>query len=72
MSDPGALARRPGVLLAAIETACATLEAARHRIDDLNVFPGPDGDTGRKMARTAQAARMRSRRSGRLTATQGS
>jgi dihydroxyacetone kinase-like predicted kinase len=42
-------------LLLAIETACATLEAARRRIDDLNVFPVPDGDTGTNMARTAEA-----------------
>ncbi|MDX6567867.1 MAG: fatty acid kinase, partial [Gaiellales bacterium] len=42
-------------LLLAIETACATLESARRRIDDLNVFPVPDGDTGTNMARTAEA-----------------
>ena len=38
-----------------VETACATLEASRGRIDDLNVFPVPDGDTGTNMARTADA-----------------
>ena len=42
-------------VLAAVETASATLEAARRRIDDLNVFPVPDGDTGTNMARTVQA-----------------
>ena len=42
-------------VLAAVETASATLESARRRIDDLNVFPVPDGDTGTNMARTVQA-----------------
>ncbi len=42
-------------MLAAVETASATLESARRRIDDLNVFPVPDGDTGTNMARTVQA-----------------
>jgi len=56
MSDPGTL-RTDGQasLLLVIETACATLEASRRRIDDLNVFPVPDGDTGTNMARTAEA-----------------
>jgi DAK2 domain fusion protein YloV len=56
MSDSGALATGgQASLLVAVATACATLEAARHRIDDLNVFPVPDGDTGTNMARTAEA-----------------
>ncbi|MDX6524796.1 MAG: fatty acid kinase [Gaiellales bacterium] len=56
MSDPGALATDgQSALLLAVDTACATLAAARHRIDDLNVFPVPDGDTGTNMARTAEA-----------------
>jgi DAK2 domain fusion protein YloV len=42
-------------LAAVVETACATLELSRRRIDDLNVFPVPDGDTGTNMARTARA-----------------
>jgi uncharacterized protein len=56
MSDPGTLATggRAAVLVL-VETACATLEASRSRIDDLNVFPVPDGDTGTNMARTADA-----------------
>jgi DAK2 domain fusion protein YloV len=56
MSDPGTLeAGGQASLLLAVETACATLEASRQRIDDLNVFPVPDGDTGTNMARTAEA-----------------
>jgi DAK2 domain fusion protein YloV len=56
MSDPGTLETGgQASLLLAIETACATLEASRRRIDDLNVFPVPDGDTGTNMARTAEA-----------------
>ncbi len=56
MTEPGALATggQASVRLL-VETACATLEASRSRIDDLNVFPVPDGDTGTNMARTADA-----------------
>ena len=32
-----------------------TLEASRHRIDDLNVYPVPDGDTGTNMTLTGRA-----------------
>ena len=35
--------------------AAATLEASRGRIDDLNVYPVPDGDTGTNMALTVRA-----------------
>ncbi|HEX4930140.1 MAG TPA: DAK2 domain-containing protein, partial [Gaiellaceae bacterium] len=35
--------------------ALATLEANRRRIDDLNVYPVPDGDTGTNMRDTARA-----------------
>jgi len=35
--------------------ALATLEASRSRIDDLNVYPVPDGDTGTNLALTARA-----------------
>jgi DAK2 domain fusion protein YloV len=35
--------------------ALAALEASRARIDDLNVYPVPDGDTGTNMAETARA-----------------
>ncbi|MGY1649963.1 DAK2 domain-containing protein [Geodermatophilus sp. SYSU D01119] len=37
-------------------TAVAALSAARERIDELNVFPVPDGDTGTNLLLTAQAA----------------
>ena len=33
----------------------AALEANRARIDDLNVYPVPDGDTGTNMLLTARA-----------------
>ncbi len=36
--------------------AVAALSAARGRIDDLNVFPVPDGDTGTNLVATAEAA----------------
>ena len=35
--------------------ALASLEASRGRIDDLNVYPVPDGDTGTNMALTGRA-----------------
>jgi uncharacterized protein len=35
--------------------ALATLEANRRRIDDLNVYPVPDGDTGTNMRDTARS-----------------
>ena len=35
--------------------ALSTLEANRRRIDDLNVYPVPDGDTGTNMTLTARA-----------------
>ena len=35
--------------------ALATLEANRRRIDDLNVYPVPDGDTGTNLTVTARA-----------------
>jgi uncharacterized protein len=36
--------------------ALAALEASRGRIDDLNVYPVPDGDTGTNMTETVRAA----------------
>jgi DAK2 domain fusion protein YloV len=36
--------------------ALAALEASRARIDDLNVYPVPDGDTGTNMVETVRAA----------------
>jgi uncharacterized protein len=41
--------------LAVARAALAALEASRARIDDLNVYPVPDGDTGTNMAETAGA-----------------
>jgi uncharacterized protein len=35
--------------------ALATLEASRRRIDDLNVYPVPDGDTGTNLTLTGRA-----------------
>jgi uncharacterized protein len=35
--------------------ALASLEANRHRIDDLNVYPVPDGDTGTNLTLTVRA-----------------
>ena len=37
------------------QAALASLEANRRRIDDLNVYPVPDGDTGTNMTLTARA-----------------
>ena len=37
------------------QAALATLEANRRRIDDLNVYPVPDGDTGTNLTMTARA-----------------
>jgi DAK2 domain fusion protein YloV len=36
-------------------TALATLEASRRRIDDLDVYPVPDGDTGTNLTTTVRA-----------------
>ena len=38
-----------------VAAATASLEAGRARIDDLNVYPVPDGDTGTNMALTLRA-----------------
>src|SRR5215475_13317472 len=35
--------------------AAAALEASRQRIDDLNVYPVPDGDTGTNLTLTVRA-----------------
>ena len=42
--------------LALVRAALASLEASRERIDNLNVYPVPDGDTGTNMALTVRAA----------------
>ncbi len=39
-----------------VRGAVAALERSRARIDDLNVYPVPDGDTGTNLALTARAA----------------
>ena len=46
--------RREGALALA-RAALAALEASRTRIDDLNVYPVPDGDTGTNMTLTVRA-----------------
>lgn len=38
-----------------VESACEALEARREEINDLNVFPVADGDTGDNMARTLRS-----------------
>jgi DAK2 domain fusion protein YloV len=38
-----------------VASALATLEASRSRIDDLNVYPVPDGDTGTNLTLTVRA-----------------
>jgi DAK2 domain fusion protein YloV len=38
-----------------VAAALATLEASRGRIDDLNVYPVPDGDTGTNLTMTVRA-----------------
>ncbi len=50
MSDPS-IARFRRV----ISSACASLEARRQEVNDLNVFPVADGDTGDNMAMTLRA-----------------
>ena len=40
---------------AAAAGARAALEASRRRLDDLNVYPVPDGDTGTNLSRTVAA-----------------
>ena len=42
-------------VLEAARGALAAIEAARARIDDLNVYPVPDGDTGTNLALTVRA-----------------
>jgi len=42
-------------LLRLVGGAVAALERSRERIDDLNVYPVPDGDTGTNLALTARA-----------------
>jgi uncharacterized protein len=46
----------PTVLRGWAATGCAALEAAREEIDELNVYPVPDGDTGTNLHLTVEAA----------------
>ena len=50
MSDPSIVRFRR-----AVATACAELDSRRHEVNDLNVFPVADGDTGDNMALTLRA-----------------
>src|SRR5436305_1899055 len=50
MSDPSILRFRR-----AVAAACAELESRRQEVNDLNVFPVADGDTGDNMAMTMRA-----------------
>ena len=43
------------VLQKIVDGALASLEASRQRIDDLNVYPVPDGDTGTNLTMTVRA-----------------
>jgi hypothetical protein len=43
------------VLQRIVDGALASLEASRQRIDDLNVYPVPDGDTGTNLTMTVRA-----------------
>jgi DAK2 domain fusion protein YloV len=45
----------PGRVAHAVRSALASLEASRRRLDDLNVFPVADGDTGTNMTLTVRA-----------------
>jgi len=45
----------PEGTLGVARAALAALEASRARIDDLNVYPVPDGDTGTNMTETVRA-----------------
>src|SRR3954447_4340724 len=45
----------PGRVVHAVRSALASLEASRRRLDDLNVYPVADGDTGTNMTLTVRA-----------------
>src|SRR5918998_401916 len=40
-----------------VRAASAAIESHRRRLDDLNVYPVPDGDTGTNLALTVRAVR---------------
>src|SRR4051794_36197113 len=50
MTDPSIVRFRR-----AVASACAELESRRQEVNDLNVFPVADGDTGDNMAMTLQS-----------------
>jgi len=56
---------------ALVGAALAALEASRARIDDLNVYPVPDGDTGTNMTLTVRAVRDALDGSTSVTAAEG-
>ena len=55
MSGDGGLNGDVELLQRVVGAALATLEANRSRIDDLNVYPVPDGDTGTNLTMTVRA-----------------
>jgi DAK2 domain fusion protein YloV len=55
MSSDGGLNGDVELLQRVVGAALATLEANRSRIDDLNVYPVPDGDTGTNLTMTVRA-----------------
>ena len=55
MPDGTAPTLSPGELGSLLERMHATLSQRREEIDDLNVFPVPDGDTGTNMVHTVRA-----------------
>ena len=54
-TDRIATAAEIGVLLRLARAALESLERARQRIDGLNVYPVPDGDTGANLVMTVRA-----------------
>ena len=55
MSEGGTLNGDLESLQKVVDGALASLEASRRRIDDLNVYPVPDGDTGTNLTMTVRA-----------------
>src|SRR5439155_3548210 len=55
--DRMSLNRDLDVVQGLVDAALASLEANRGRIDDLNVYPVPDGDTGTNMTMTMRAVK---------------
>ncbi|MFP4234247.1 MAG: DAK2 domain-containing protein, partial [Nitriliruptoraceae bacterium] len=57
MAAPRAAPLAARELPALFDRVHAALQARRHAIDDLNVFPVPDGDTGTNLTLTVRAGR---------------